>query len=75
MKFCKDCKWLREPTDRPTCGHPSSMWGGDVDLVTGKQKPARPMACEDARWLDFRGLCGPSGKHWEAADSTPVGFT
>jgi hypothetical protein len=77
MKLCKDCRWFR-PQDQgqPLCGHPTSRHPPKVNLVTGEPIPGRVWTCTDLRaFLSFDEFCGEEGRHWEQADTAPVGFT
>jgi hypothetical protein len=76
VKLCKDCKWIRPPTARPMCAHPSSVLRGELSLVTGKITPGQPLNCEEARYdYLFGNYCGSQGKHWEPKQPPePVGF-
>ena len=76
-RFCKDCRFI-VPSSHPMCSHPSSVAGiPQVDMVTGKNRPAPPLSCADARIFTFsERFCGYEGKHWEPIDTVaPVGFT
>lgn len=65
LKFCKDCRWAVA-----NFGDNSDVWYScrhefisHVDVVDGERKP---YDCHRARANE--GLCGLSGKRWEARD-------
>ena len=76
-RFCWNCKWIiwpgtsRDP-NHAECDHPTSLWPGKNNPVTGVPEPARRLACVMTRMLVYSvsdNCCGKEGKHWEAVDS------
>jgi hypothetical protein len=55
MKFCKNCKYIKDVKVVDLCTHPYSTYA--TNLVTGE--PIH-QACFRMRWED--GKCGPTGK-------------
>jgi hypothetical protein len=74
MKLCKDCRWISGVGNWAVCDHPKAQYK-EASPVTGRVVWHR-LGCETFRMsgaLPFC-LCGPDGKLWEPADSSPVGF-
>ena len=71
-RLCEDCRWMRirsgDAVEDALCGHPSSIWHQEPDLITGKAPPPATLSCHFARkkdWPLVSDTCGPEGKHWE----------
>ena len=71
-RLCEDCRWMRvrlgDSVEYAICGHPSSIWHQEPDLITGKAPPPVTLSCHFARekdWPPVSNTCGPEGKRWE----------
>jgi hypothetical protein len=70
-KLCKDCRFAElDPSAEVKwrCTHRTSRFQSPRSLVTGALHEAVKLPCEQARWFNDSGRCGPDGRHWEPRD-------
>ena len=76
-RYCRDCRFCFAPRNGPfgikrdysmaRCLHPTSVRNQGNLLAAGQYDPDNAQYCSLVRDRSSEEMCGPEGRHWEAA--------